>query len=181
MSLTNRIRGSAQAVFVNNSQDARVKLPSSLLISRSLAEATPSLARPHYLALLHIFDTATGRAVRRWCVVLSVTCSKLHPAAAQIAVVFCALLRLCSSRVWTSRAVWNALEMWVKAKSEVPLWCGAALHDAAALCHAAFDGGRGDSRQEPSVKNADLEGSHWEIWLDEVAVQAECPLPLPVA
>jgi len=38
-----RIRGSAQAVYVNNSQ------------------ATPNLARPHYLALLHIFDTSTGR------------------------------------------------------------------------------------------------------------------------
>jgi len=38
-----RIRGSAQAVFVNNTQ------------------ATPNLAKPHYLALLHIFDTATGR------------------------------------------------------------------------------------------------------------------------
>lgn len=37
------IRGSAQAVFVNNT------------------EATPSLARPHYLALLHLFDSSTGR------------------------------------------------------------------------------------------------------------------------
>ena len=34
---------SVQAVFVNNS------------------EATPSLARPHYLALLHLFDSRTGR------------------------------------------------------------------------------------------------------------------------
>lgn len=38
-----QIRGSAQAVFVNNSQ------------------ATPSLARPHYLALLHLYDVSTGR------------------------------------------------------------------------------------------------------------------------
>mmetsp|Transcript_120371 Transcript_120371/g.286015 ORF Transcript_120371/g.286015 Transcript_120371/m.286015 type:complete len:1363 (-) Transcript_120371:278-4366(-) len=38
-----RIRGSAQAVFVHNSQE------------------TPNLARPHYLALLHMFDTSTGR------------------------------------------------------------------------------------------------------------------------
>ena len=38
-----RIRGSASAIFVNNT------------------EATPSLPRPHFLALLHLYDTKTGR------------------------------------------------------------------------------------------------------------------------
>ena len=128
-----RIRGSAQAVFVNSSQaPPRLAVTCPCSVTSKSQKATPSLPRPHYLALLHIFDTSTGRCLTSIRCAVSAF-SRCHHS------LVCRDVQ-CQGYAHHAFGAYNLQPLTrlpafrtLKSTHKVPLWCRAALHDAAAF------------------------------------------------